>query len=134
MKVTLFSLTDPCTNKIDLIYMRDSNMILPHMHDLYVPIFILILIQNFHIFLLQPSLVYQSILLGVQYRNIYIVVSYSNVILQIANIESNISQKSDLNFSIMICVVIHHYWTDIDPWLDDVEMTSIENENGNIVI
>ena len=108
--------------------MRDSDMILPHMHDLYVPIFILILIQNFHIFLLQPSLVYQSILLGVQYRN------NSNVILQIANIESNIRQKSDLNFSIMICVVIHHYWTDIDPWLDDIEMTSIENENGNIVI
>ena len=95
--------------------MRDSDMILPHMHDLYVPIFILILIQNFHIFLLQPSLVYQSILLGVQYRNIHIVVSFSNVILQIANIESNIRQKSDLNFSIMICVVIHHYGPDIDP-------------------
>ena len=48
--------------------------------------------------------------------------------------ESKLRQKSDLNCFIIICFVIHHYWTDVEPLLDEIEMTSIETENENIDI
>ena len=45
-----------------------------------------------------------------------LIMSYSNVILLNASIES----------FIIVWVVLHHYWTGVDPLLDDMEMTKVE--------